>query len=310
MRRISVLLLCICMIYGFTPPALTEAAKASTTIKTAVHMYKGQPYVQISGGNPAVTKSINKILKEHTVKVVDDHRALQQHNRVAWSITSVKTLYNNQKLLSIVYTDGINYTDDNVGTYISSTYNFDLTTGKRITLSDVVDTEFKKANLMSIISQSLQLKYDKGIQIIEKRIYEIPSYYVSEFYYYNKGIVVRFHPTTVAEAAEGFIDVIVPYDQLSDRSISQTVPKYLNYLRNHVSDYNETEMQYFDGYKIGNIYALSNGEYWRQVEPRFYSIPSDLLLPKVRIYKDRTRYYMWVDGTDDAVEVERLVYSE
>ena len=80
------------MIYGFTPPVLTEAAEAVTTIKTAVHKYKGQPYIQISGDNPAVTKSINKILKEHTVKVVDDHRALQQHNRVAWAKTSVKTL--------------------------------------------------------------------------------------------------------------------------------------------------------------------------------------------------------------------------
>lgn len=310
MRRISILLLCICMIYGFTPPVLTEAAEAVTTIKTAVHKYKGQPYIQISGGNPAVTKSINKLLKEHTVKVVDDHRALQQHNRVAWAKTSVKTLYNNQKLLSIVYTDGINYTDDNVGTYVSSTYNFDLTTGKRITLSDVIDTELQKANLMSIISQSLQLKYDKGIQIMEKRIYEIPSYYVSEFYYYNKGIIIRFHPTTVAEETEGFIDINVPYDQLSDQSTDRSVPKYLDYLRNQVSDYIETEMQYFDGYKIGNIYALSNGEYWRQVEPRFYSIPSDLLSAKVRIYKDRTRYYMWVDGTDDAVEVERMVYPE
>ncbi|MDQ0171512.1 hypothetical protein [Paenibacillus tundrae] len=308
MRRISVVLLCICVIYGFSPPALTEAAKSVTTIKTAVHMYKGQPYIQISGGNLAITKSINTVLKDHTVKVVQTNRAMQQHNSSAWSKTSVKTMYNNQKLLSIVYTDGINYTDDNVGTYISSTYNFDLTTGKRMTLNDIVDTEFKRANLMSIISQSLQLKYDKGVQIMEKRIYEIPSYYVSEFYYYNKGIVVRFHPTTVAEETEGFIDVNVPYDQLSAQGTSQTVPKYLEYLRTQVSDYIETEMQYFDGYKIGNIYALSNGEYWRQVEPRFYSIPSYSLSPKVRIYKDRTRNYMWVEGADDAVEVERLVY--
>ncbi|WP_239288812.1 hypothetical protein [Paenibacillus sp. ACRSA] len=303
------MLLCICIIYGFSPPVLTGAAKAVTTIKTAVHMYKGQPYIQVSGGNPAITKSINSILKEHTVKVVHTNRAMQQNNNSAWYKTSVKTMYNNQKLLSVVYTDGINYTDDNVGTYISSTYNFDLTTGNRMTLNDIVGTEFKRTNLMSIISQSLQLKYDKGVQIMEKRIYEIPSYYVSEFYYYNKGIIVRFHPTTVAEAAEGFIDVTVPYDQLSDQNTSQTVPKYLDYLRTHVSDYIETEIPYFDGYKIGNVYALSNDEYWEQVEPRYYSIQSYSITPKkVRIYKDRTRYYMWVEGMDDVVEVERLVY--
>ncbi|QLG40753.1 MULTISPECIES: hypothetical protein [unclassified Paenibacillus] len=286
----------------------SNSTEASTTVKTAVHTYKGQPYVQISGGNAIVIKKINDTLKEHTVEVANGNKALQQNNSVAWYKTSVKTTYNNNKILSVAYTDGLNYSDDNIGTYVSIIYNFDLATGDQITLYDVVDSDQKKANLMSILSHNLQLKYNKGITIYEKSIYDIPINSSTPFYYYDNGIIVRFYPSQVAELSEGFIDIKVPFSQLNEE-INRLEPlsTYLDYLQNNVTDYVDTEIEYFNGYSIRNSYQLLNGEVWKQVEPNFFSLQSYSLYPKVRIYKDKTRYYMWVEGTDDAVEVERII---
>jgi len=278
--------------------------EASAEVKTAVHTYKGQPYVQINGGDAAVTEKVNQILKDHAISVAKANKAWKNYDAEYYT-SSVKTLYNNNKVVSVGYVDGLKYNYENKGTYFSVIYNFDLTTGQRIMIRDIVDSKDKEMNLEYAISRNLQLKYSKGIKIYEKSVYDIRLTDSTPFYFYEKGIVIRFYPSEVAEYSVGFIDIKIPYSDLNEKGTHKLI-SYLDYLRNHVTDYIDSEIDYFEGYRISSMYSLANGEVWEQVEPRFIMLPSYSLSSNVRIYKDGARYYLWVEDMEDVVEVIRV----
>lgn len=60
----------------------------------------------------------------------------------------------------------------------------------------------------------------------------------------------------------------------------------------------------FDGFENGNIYELTNGQYWKQVDYTYkYSYK---YRPDVLIYKDGLYYYMNVEGIDKDPKVELI----
>lgn len=60
----------------------------------------------------------------------------------------------------------------------------------------------------------------------------------------------------------------------------------------------------FDGFEMGNIYKLANGQIWEQTDPRFRA--RIRVNPGVTIWKDGSQYSMHVDGLDPAITVRPL----
>lgn len=311
-KKISLLLVLSFFIYLVLPLNYSEAA---TTVKTKVHTYKGQQYVQITGGNKAATNKINKALKVHAVNAAKWDRENKLDDKNYWYKTVASTKYSKNERLSVVYTDAL-YNGGIHENYGTTIYNFDLKTGSRITLNDVANTESKIYNLVEAIAANLQAKYNKGEPIFKESIYNFPIGPDSAFYYYDSGIVIRFDPYAVAPFSEGVIDVKVPYTTINKANNyipSVTIPDVVAYppvtntdvIDYYTSDVIESKIESdFDGFDEGNIYELSNGQIWRQIDYK-YDYNYDYR-PEVIIYKDGTRYYMIVEDMDDAVEVERL----
>lgn len=281
-----------------------NSVEAATKVKTTVHNYKGQQYIQLSGGNKTITAKINKTLKNHAVIAAKWDSENKKDSKDYYHKTTVKTMYNDNGKISIVHIDS-SYTGGVHGLYFSTTYNYDLNTGKRIKLGDVVNTEDKVYNLFIAVSNDLLAKSKKGRAIFEENIYDIPLDANSKFYFYKNGIVIRFDPYDVAPFSDGFVDVFVNNLTLN-KPVNITIPEPV-IPQPVVPSYDVIESQInddFEGYDEGNLYELSNGQIWKQVDYKYsyrYSYR-----PEVIIYREGSRYYMHVEDMDDAVEVVRI----
>lgn len=303
-KYISIFVAVVILFLVVLPQNIAEAA---ISVKTKSHTYQGQGYVQIIGGNKTATNKINKILKAHAVNAAKWDKENKQIDKSSWYKSLANTKYNKNERLSVVYTDAI-YTGGAHEIYGTTAYNFDLKTGNLIKLNDVVNTESKIYNLIEAISTNLQSKYDKGENIFSVSISYFPIGPDSAFFYYDKGIVIRFDPYDVAPFSEGFIDIKIPYTTLNKTNNKATpvLPPVTNTTpKSSTSDLIESQIDDdFEGYDEGNIYELSNGQIWKQVSYTYsyhYAYR-----PEVIIYKDGSRYYMKVEDMDDAVQVERI----
>lgn len=276
----------------------TASAATSVKVKASVHSYKGQQYVQINGSNKSVMNKINKVLKGHAVNAAKLDRESKADNKSYYYKSIVETKYNNDGKLSVVYTDTL-YSGGVHANYGTITYNFDLKTGDRIKLKSIVNNEKKTLNLVEAISSNLKSKYYSGESIFEESINDFPLDSNSNFYFYNKGIVIRFDPYEVGPFSEGVIDVFVNYATL-DKANKYAYPPT-------TSSSLAVEAQIddiFRGFDEGNLYELTNGQTWKQVDNRFES--SFLYRAEVLIYKDGNKNYMRVQGMKGYVEVEKV----
>lgn len=304
MRKLFSLVL-IALIFTFTcSQSIVDAATSSVTGKTSVYNYKGQQYIQLSGGNKTINTKINKTLKNHAVTAAKWNSEAKKDNKDYYHKTTVRTMYNDEGKLSIVHIDS-SYTGGVHGLYYSTTYNFNLNTGSRIKLGDVVNTEDKVYNLFIAVSNDLLAKSQKGRAIFEENIYDIPLNVSSNFYFYKNGIVIRFDPYEVGPFSEGFVDVFVN-NQTLNKPVENVIPETVVPQPN-IPDYDVIESNIdddFEGYDEGNLYKLTNGQIWKQVDYNYsYSYS---YRPEVIIYKEGSRYYMKVDDMDDSVEVVRI----
>lgn len=277
-----------------------NAATTTVIVKTSVHTYKGQPYVQLSGGNKPITAKINKTLKNHAVIAAGLDSKNKKINKDYYHKTWVETKYNSNGKISVVY-EVSSYLGGAHDHQYSTIYNFDLKTGKRINLGDIAGTENRIYNLFNAVSSDLMAKYKKGRAIFEDNFYDIPLTPNSNFYFYDKGIVVRFDPYEVAPFSEGFVDCFVNYATL-DKSVSKVPSTKPNIptpdvIKSQIDDD-------FEGYDENNLYELSNGQIWKQDEYKYYYSYS--YRPEVIIYKEGSSYYMQVEGMDDPVKVKRI----
>ncbi|EHB48935.1 MULTISPECIES: RsiV family protein [Paenibacillus] len=270
---------------------------ASTKVKTSVHYFLGQQYVQISGENKKVVSDINRILKADAQLLAWANMEYKKSGEHTSFRSKANTKYNKNGKLSIVNTIYLN--SEGGQTISASTFNFDLKTGERLELDDVIKTESQKLNLIEAVTSQLVKRESKGDPIFTDHI----EFYLTQsnhsFYYYDQGIVIRFNPGEVGPRSEGFVDAKVDYTTINKKrngppSPAPTIPGYTYVTKSHI----ENE---FTGFDYGNIYELANGQTWKQVGYVFYYNPS---WPEVIIYQKGSKYYLKAEYIDELVEVE------
>ena len=285
-------------------PTYDAGAASTISVKTKVLSYKGQKYVQLTGGNKKITNNINKLLKTHAVSAAKLDTDLKKQSRSNFYTTIPTTKYNKNEKLSVVYTDSA-FTGGVHEMYSTFTYNFDLRSGKLITLGDIAKSPSQISNMVVSISIGLNNLKNSGIGIYDESVLSYPIGPDSSFYFYDNGIIIRFSPYEVAPFSEGFIDVKISYSTLNANSntSSTNTPNIpptastTSYVESQIDDD-------FEGYEEGNLYELANGQIWKQVDYRYYYRYS--YRPDVLIYRDGSTYYMFVEGMDDKIEVERI----
>ncbi|MGV2887139.1 DUF3298 domain-containing protein [Paenibacillus taichungensis] len=283
----------------FIPHQLIFAA-SNSPVKTKIMNYKGQKYVQLTGGKKNVTEKINKEIKTHAVNAAKLDTELKKEDKSHFYTSVASTKYNKNKQVSIVFIDAA-FTGGAHELYSTYTYNYNLETGKQIQLKDIVYTDSQISNLIISISYNLTQFQKSGRAIFDENIFDFPISPDTPFYLYDEGIVIKFNPYEVAPFSEGFVDVNVPFSVINGEDIARsnttTTPSTSSYIESQIDDD-------FEGYDDGNLYELSNGQIWKQVEYKYtYSYS---YRPDVVIYKDGSRYYMQVEGMTDKVQVERI----
>ncbi|MGM1019987.1 MAG: PdaC/SigV domain-containing protein [Bacillota bacterium] len=295
-RFIGMLALVTLIVYSLSPVTSIKAASSKAKIEQAV--YKGQPYVRASGINQTAANKINQALKQYAVNAAASSVKLKKANKESWHKISVKTVYNSNAKLSVLFEYSIYYggAHDVQGT---DTFNFDLTTGNRIYLKDVINNQTKLVNTRTFITYMLSEKFKKNpSSIFEESITNYPFDPVETgFYFGNTGIAVRFDPYQVGPFSEGIIDIPVPYTVIDYKAPTISINANQDVIKSKIDDD-------FEGFDEGNIYELANGQIWKQENYHYHYAYS--YRPDVIIYKDGGSYYMKVEGQDQAVRVSRL----
>lgn len=190
------------------PVRQIEAANVQATVK--IYNYKGQPYIQISNPRNSSITIVNTVLKQFAVTAAMHHSESTKANSEFWYKTTTKLMYNKNNKVSIS-----NETSSFQGGvhdhYWTDTHNFDLTSGKRIFLKDILNSKAKIQNAKAYISYVLTEKYKKGVPIFEENIndFNLDMLY-TPFYLRDSAITIRFNPYEVGPFSEGIIDVTVP----------------------------------------------------------------------------------------------------
>jgi hypothetical protein len=186
------------------------AATSATTIKT--NNYKGQPYIEITkSSNSKYAKTINSILKQFAVNAAIQNSEAKKDNSEYWFKTTTRLMYNKNNVFS-VNNETSEYWGGAHDQQWTDTYNFDISSGKRLYLKDVLNSKTKISNAKEYISYVLSEKSKKGVGIFEENITDFPlDPTKSPFYFRDSGITIRFNPYEVGSFAEGIIDVTIPY---------------------------------------------------------------------------------------------------
>lgn len=187
-------------------PHQVEAASGGLKVKT--YGYKGQPYIQITNHpNKTIANKINKTLKSHAVAaaIAAKDSVIQEYD--GWYKTSARTVYNKNGRLSVVYETSAYYGGAHDIQW-TTTYNFDSTTGKRILLNNVLNSQTKilKANqytqyILQVKNSKSEDEYDTEAVIDMKK---------GNFYFRDHGITLVFDPYEVASFSLGSVEVTVP----------------------------------------------------------------------------------------------------
>ncbi|MFO1444369.1 DUF3298 and DUF4163 domain-containing protein [Bacillus sp. Bva_UNVM-123] len=175
-------------------------------------------YPQVEGLiNNTAQKKINEVLQKHIAssytnalelkKLEAEHGAPQNQytHEVKYEIK-----YNQNNLLSILFFD-YEYTGGAHGMTAATSYNFDANTGNEISLTKVVEnnnavTKVKKFAKIDLLNQGNKL----GMTYVS----DPASITINDnrpFYFYDKGIVLKFQQYEVAPYAAGMPEVIIPY---------------------------------------------------------------------------------------------------
>lgn len=240
----------------FIPNNIVSAAKPHT-VNTKIHTYKGQKYVQITGGNQQVKDKINKVLKTYAVKASQENVELKKQQNYFYRQTTSETKFNNNQRLSVVFKDYY-YKGGVHGYEEATTYNFDLKTGSQLFLNNVTKTNQQSVNLFDGIESGLRVKKE----VFDDKIRNFPLSKKSSFYYYNDGIVIIFDPYQVGPYVAGFIEVKVPYTRIQSNN---TLP---------FLDLTKDSVKYLKQGKLPGFKEISFGKTIKQV--------SDALNSKVR----------------------------
>jgi hypothetical protein len=260
----------------------SNAASTKVTVKTKVLTYKGQNYIQANGGNKAATDNINKILKQHAVQTDTWSEENKKQNN-GFNSTTPSVKYNNNEILSVVYTDIVN-----VGGLTNVTgftaYNFNIKTGKIINLKEIISTKNQSKNLIDALTTALEEKSRKGVSIEKESINNVPLE-KSIFYYYDTGIVIHFDRYVVSMTDA--VDIKVPFAVINKTALNGVVinkPLIFNLNKDTKTNLENGKIPGFSGISFGmskkqvsdifgkkplDSYFYYGGEFWRyEIMPR------------------------------------------
>jgi hypothetical protein len=207
LRKLLILFLSLSIfIAGLIFPGVTNAASGS--LKVATYKYKGQPYIQITNHpNKTIANKINKSLKAHAVAAAASAKDSQIVNNNGWYKTEVKTKYNKNGKLSVIYFTSVYYGGLH-DLQSTKTYNFDTKTGNQIKLKDILNSRTKilKANqytryIFEVKNSKSDLVYDTEAVIDMTK---------GSFYFRDNGITLIFDPYEVGSYGLGTVEVTVP----------------------------------------------------------------------------------------------------
>ncbi|WP_223067229.1 DUF3298 and DUF4163 domain-containing protein [Paenibacillus caui] len=305
-KAVAIAISLILLMVMVAPPHIVESASAA--IKTKVYTYKGQQYIQISGGNKTATDKINKILKTHAVKAAVSNNEAKKTDKTGYFKTTASTKFNNGKILSVVYSDYL-YAGGAHGMLASVSYNFDVNSGKQIKLQDIVAKEYQQFNLENALSAELAKKYAAGENVYPDSASTFKFNINQSFYYYDKGIVYRFEPYEVAPYSEGFVDIKVPFETINKETEEDpvTLPNKNNIADSIKQDplYAETTIKgKFTGFEKGTVFELANGDKWKQISDQ--STTANLTNPEVIIFPFEGDVFLVIQGQKVMPVIEKV----
>jgi hypothetical protein len=204
------------LILLFLPLQVGHAAGTIVSVKN--YTYKGYPYIQIVKSNfKTNTDSINKVLKWHAVNNAKISADIKKEDNFHSITSKVQLYYNKDGKFSVGYDDYM-YAGGAHGMYNTTIFNYDLDTGKQISLKSILNTDEKISKAKNYAVYVLNAKYKKGANLFADVIND-PPFDVSKmpFYLKDSGITVRFYPYEVAPFSEGFVDITIPYSEINKK---------------------------------------------------------------------------------------------
>lgn len=181
-------------------------------------------YPQIAGlKNKSSEKAVNSALLSHAkrsyqayVELMNDEAQAKREDEWCWEYPamcnydynlSYKTKYNKGKKLSILYTDYV-YSGGAHGLEGVTTYNFNLTNGKRVKLNDILNTKTKRAKVQQYVYNYINKRPQQFFSDVKRSDIKINN--GTQFYYAEDGIYIVFQVYEVTAYAYGNPAVKVP----------------------------------------------------------------------------------------------------
>ncbi|MDM5280052.1 RsiV family protein [Paenibacillus silvae] len=282
------------LLFAMWIPSYSAYAANAISVKTKVYTYKGQQYVQITGGDKQIAEKINKTLKYHAVMAASDNADMKKIQKGYYVKSVGKTKYISDQRLSVLYTNS-NYGGGVHSNEWSTSYNFDLKTGKRIYLNHVVPTSQQKYNMYDGIGAGLKLNKDA----YEESRYQFPLTPKTSFYFTNNGISVVFDPYEVGPYAVGFIEVKVAFDKIN----VDTYATMFNLSKDVPATIKEGMILGLDGVFIGQTRA-DLAEVMKNIAGESYVDDGHS-----RLYKDLKYVLFNFDGDKDTAQLSEIYFD-
>lgn len=196
-----------------------------TGVKVTKHHYKGikdLAYAQVSGmKNKKVEDKINQTLSNEAkasyktyLKIKEDAKKDKKNGNCQELmcnyeyITNYKVKYNDGSKLSIL-TNNYAYTGGAHGIGYAESFNFTISNGKQMKISDVLTSKSKMNSV-----QKFAYKYMKNREPFKHFVTKSSDVKINkdtQFYYNRDGITLVFQEYEVASYADGNPTVLVPY---------------------------------------------------------------------------------------------------
>lgn len=122
------------------------------------------------------------------------------------------------------------YSGGNHPSLVTESVTYDLTTGKALTLADILVDHYSGEDLSALISTTLAPKADKLSHNYEQTlegIFSVNLNYITNWYFSRTGLCFHFAPYIIAPYASGTIIAEIPYEMLGDVLKEQYIPAEL-----------------------------------------------------------------------------------
>lgn len=186
-----------------------------------VKLSDGIFYPVITGGveKPAVQKEINQVFLQHAKKIQQlDKKYKKQyaHDQFIsaagpyYAHTKPSIRFNQRCRLSISFVDE-SYTGGAHGMHLETVYNFNLRSGKRYALSDIIRDKKELTKVNDYLKKQMVDLKKQGRYDFFDNVFKSIDLKKNQFYFTDRGIVIVFQEYEVAPYSNGIIHLEVPF---------------------------------------------------------------------------------------------------